>query len=125
MKKVALIVLFGMVAYAHAEPAKMAQIEYIKGFIAGATLTDETIVKRLELSDTEWSSFEERAFRTRLGRRDRSQPATYYAEFCIPATKKLDVIANEVLQSIGAKTLKAEAVYQSLKALYPCVPVKQ
>lgn len=125
MKKRVLCIALFCLANAGAAAAKDEGKEYIKGFIAGATLTDETIVRRLELSDTEWSSFEERAFRTRLGRRDRSQPATYYAEFCLPASKSVDTIASEVLDSIKEKPLKPDVVYKALKTLYPCAAVAQ
>lgn len=93
---------------------------FVEGFVSGATVTDEAIVKRLEMSGKEWSSFEERAFRTRLGRRDRAQPATYYADFCLPTNAKLDKVTSRLLTDIGDAKVDAMSVYAALKRLYPC-----
>lgn len=98
---------------------------FVKGFIHGAMITDETIVTRLEISDKELSAFEERAFRTRLGLRDRTQPATYYAGFCLPTSVNLNTVAAAILKDIGDKTVDGTSVYSAVKNLYPCSSVKE
>lgn len=100
---------------------------YIAGFLAGAELTDNAIIKQFDTSieNEEPSDFFKRAFKTRVGERQTTVPATYYAGFCLPENTSekviIDAILKEVGNSNGNQTLeKASAVYLALRNLYPC-----
>lgn len=100
---------------------------YIAGFLAGAQLTDSAIIKRFDNQNEneEPSDFFKRAFKTRVGERQTSVPATYYAGFCIPEKTEEQAIINAILEEVenadSSKNLeKASSVYLALRNLFPC-----
>lgn len=100
---------------------------YIAGFLAGAQLTDNAIVKQFDSNtdNEEPSDFFKRAFKTRVGKRQSTVPATYYAGFCLPENTSeeiiIDAILTEVKNASSSQDLeKASAVYLALRNLYPC-----
>ena len=96
---------------------------YVAGFLDGALLTDTAIIDSLTRSRAEWSTFMERAYRTRVGTL-RAPPPTYLADFCLPPNADVDEVASHVSNALGehldpAKSLQ-QAVYSTIKSLYPC-----
>ena len=100
---------------------------YVAGFLAGAELTDRVIMKKFDtyIETEERSDFFKRAFKTRVGERQTTLPATYYAGFCIPEEisekNVIDAILEEIESTNSSKDLqKSSAVYLALRNLYPC-----
>ncbi len=99
--------------------------DYIKGFLAGADLTDTEIINRFRSASThERSDFLKRAFKTRVGDRN-ALPATYYAGFCIPESLSLQTVVSDLqtqlanAPSSNANT-DADLLYSTLRKHYPC-----
>ncbi|MGB0468178.1 MAG: Rap1a/Tai family immunity protein [Pontibacterium sp.] len=100
---------------------------YIAGFLAGAQLTDNEIIRHFDaanISDPP-SDFLIRAFKTRVGERPATVPATYYAGFCLPENMVHDDVVEDILKKMGQSTNntrvnKANMVFQTLRAQYPC-----
>ena len=92
---------------------------YILGFLEGALLTDAAIIKEIQ---EQRSSFEDRAFKTRL--RNSNLPPTYFAKFCLPESLDKDKIVFDVLQDFkkeGSETQEADSkIYKILKNNYKC-----
>lgn len=100
---------------------------YIAGFLAGAQLTDTEIIRRFNAANEggQPSSFFERAFKTRVGERPSTLPATYYAGFCVPENTANDDVINSILGEITQKSTsvdldKAQSVFRALRNQYPC-----
>lgn len=91
---------------------------FIKGFIQGALLTDTAIIKSIERNR---SSFSERAFRNRVGKKE---PPTALAGFCLPEGRSILEIAETTLDHVKDAERNsfelARRVYDSLKIDYPC-----
>lgn len=100
--------------------------DFIAGFLAGAQITDDAIIKRLDSEGEQRSDFFERAFKTRVGDRAKPVPATYYAGFCIPDEEAVSTVVTHVKQEIGRMTQEegvpnnADLVYKALRSRYPC-----
>ena len=100
---------------------------YVAGFLAGAQLTDNVIIKRLDTynENKEPSDFFKRAFKTRLGIRPAKVPATYYAGYCLPEDTSEKIVITAVLNEIESADSsnhldRASTVYLALRNLYPC-----
>lgn len=103
------------------------QKAYIAGFLAGAQLSDSEIIRRFDDAsrNEQPSSFFERAFKTRVGERSSSVPATYYAGFCLPD----DIVDEEVIKTIMDEVRqtdtdsaegKASVVFKAIQTKFPC-----
>ena len=108
------------------DPVKTAECNaYISGFLNGALLTDSTIVKHVTAQDKTYSSFTERAYRTRVGSTRQELPATYLADFCLPADREVSSITMELAARLvlneGKSDAMAEALYEQIQTDYPCV----
>jgi len=108
-----------------ADPMATARCQaYISGFLEGALLTDNTIVEHVTARDKTYSSFSERAFRTRVGTPRDKLPDTYMADFCLPADSNVESVVTELAARLAVTDAKqatmAEAVYDRIKADYPC-----
>ncbi len=102
---------------------------YVAGFLAGAQLTDNVIIKQFDsyIENDEPSDFFKRAFKTRVGggKPKAVVPATFYAGFCLPENTAeetvIDAIIKEVESADSSQNLeKSSAVYLALRNLYPC-----
>lgn len=107
------------------DPIKTARCDaYISGFLNGALLTDSAIVEHVTARDKTYSSFTERAYRTRVGSSREQLPATYMADFCLPAGKEVSSITMELAARLvaneGKQEVMAEALYEQIQADYPC-----
>ncbi|WP_395375220.1 Rap1a/Tai family immunity protein [Marinicella sp. W31] len=99
--------------------------EYINGFIDGAILTDSAIIDTLSSrSETEGSDFFKRAYKTRLGSRGKTPPATYFAKFCLPENGDRHEIVRSLVHALDGeafmKTPFRELLYDALKKTYVC-----
>lgn len=96
---------------------------YIAGFLAGAQLTDNEIIRRLDdgKPDEKYSDFFQRAFDTRVGSAREKLPATFYAGFCLPDNAvSADVIAR-IYDSLGQPAPdKAAQIFEAVRTQYPC-----
>lgn len=99
--------------------------QYVKGFIDGALVTDNSIVENLtkDYEGQGQSEFFQRAFKTRVGSRYQMLPATYYAGFCFPENEELEVTAAKVSKGYCSSdnvALNSEAIFTYLQSHYPC-----
>jgi len=97
---------------------------YIQGFLAGARSTITVTTTSPGESIDQWSSFAERAYRTRVSSLSDSRQATDVNQFCLPDDESLDQVIEVLLKSMSSPVetidiLKARFVHV-LKAKYPC-----
>ena len=97
---------------------------YIQGFLAGARSTITVTTTSPGESIDQWSSFAERAYRTRVSSLSDSRQATAVNKFCLPDDESLDQVIEVLLKSMSSPVetidiLKARFVHV-LKAKYPC-----
>ena len=109
----------------HTETDAIFCIRYIQGFIDGAIATDEKVAQNVEVELSQKETFTERAFRTRVSERERTDP-TYYADFCLGSPVPLHDVVDEVVQVLQNKHIASRypdarsAVYGVLLKAYPC-----
>ncbi|WP_223787763.1 hypothetical protein [Marinicella meishanensis] len=98
--------------------------EYINGFIDGAVLTDSAIIENLTKEEKQFSSFFERAYKTRVGNTRKPIPPTYFAKFCLPEEQSRKVIIENLIHELDAKIIKQQSfkqtLYDTLKRVYSC-----
>ena len=120
-----LLLVSCQVLAAQSEPASSNPcVFYIQGLLAGIRTTN--IVSDTSHSEVneQWTSFIERAYRTRVGSQAKSRQPTPLNLICLPddesLTQVIDVLSNSL--SLPAETidiLKVRVV-QVLRAEYPC-----
>ncbi len=98
---------------------------YIGGFLDGAVATDARVAENvLDEIDRE-ESISERAIRTRVHGRLRSQGSSYYAEFCIGDPVPIVSVIGHVIEELKSRASLADItarsiVYASVREYYPC-----
>ncbi len=99
---------------------------YIKGFLAGAQLSDREIISRLDADKNKQpSGFFKRAYKTRVGERKPSIPATFFAGFCLPDDTISEKVVDNILAELSlnhsmSDTEKANAVFKAIQKKLPC-----
>lgn len=93
--------------------------QYIQGFLQGALITDDAIIKNIESSQFE-SRFANRAYRTRVGNTRDSIPATQYAGFCLPNNE----IIHEVVINLLLDMQKSLHNHQEVEIVLPALLFK-
>lgn len=102
--------------------------QYIRGFLQGAVITDTVIMEQVDKSAFK-SSYENRAYRTRVGIERTKTPATLFAGFCLPDDNVTHEVVLELLQRVQEHFKAAEEIpsdplsehlYALLKQGYPC-----
>ena len=98
--------------------------EYINGFIDGAVITDSAIIENITKEKKELSSFFQRAYKTRVGSKDKAIPPTYYAKFCLPDDQPRKMIVEELIHQLDSEVLNKQSIkqtlYETLKRVYAC-----
>ncbi len=98
--------------------------EYISGFIDGAIITDNAIIENISKEKKEFSSFFNRAYKTRVGTTRKQVPATYYANFCLPEDQSRKMIIEELIHQLDAEIINKQTfkqtLYDTLKRVYKC-----
>jgi len=100
--------------------------EYINGFIDGAILTDTAIIQNIKKEKKEFSSFFDRALKTRTSdaRQQKKVPATYFAKFCLPEDESKQEIILNLVHSLNKDKLKSQTfkmtLYETMKRVYKC-----
>jgi hypothetical protein len=98
--------------------------EYISGFIDGAVITDSAIIENLTKEKKELSSFFQRAYKTRVGSREKTIPPTYYAKFCLPEHQSRKIIIEDLIHHLDPDVLNKQSfkqtLYDTLKRVYAC-----
>ena len=94
---------------------------FVYGFIEGALLTDEAIMKASEKTQPN-SKFMQRVYDTRLSTKT-DVPYTYYADFCLPSTQSKEFVIQSVIEALDAQSLEPNGlnVYNALKHRFPCL----
>jgi len=100
---------------------------FIQGFIEGMRITDTVNLEPHSDVDSQWSSFTERAYRTRIRNKGNLKEHIRLNYFCLPNDESLDQVikilskpltdtteATEISESLNEK------IFQKLKAEYPC-----
>lgn len=101
-------------------------VRYIQGFIDGAVVTDERVTSNIAAEIDRDETFAERAIRTRLGSRLRTNGASVYAEFCLGEPVPLREVVATVIADLsnreytGGQLLARDVVYATLRRSYPC-----
>ncbi|BDX08588.1 hypothetical protein [Planctobacterium marinum] len=102
--------------------------QYIRGFLQGAVITDTVIMEQVDKSAFK-SSYENRAYRTRVGMERTKTPATLYAGFCLPDDNVTHEVVLHLLKSVQDNFKAADEIpgnplsehlYALLKQSYPC-----
>ena len=98
--------------------------EYINGFIDGAVLTDSAIIENLTKEEKQFSSFFERAYKTRVGNTRKTVPATYFAKFCLPEEQSRKQIIENLIHELDVAVIQQQSfkqtLYDTLKRVYSC-----
>ncbi len=98
--------------------------EYINGFIDGAILTDTAIIENITKEEKEFSTFFQRAYKTRVGQQNRTIPPTYFAKFCLPEETSRKTIIENLIHQLNAELLTKQSfkqtLYETLKRVYSC-----
>ncbi len=98
--------------------------EYINGFIDGAVITDRAIIENITKEKQEFSSFFQRAYKTRVGGNRGTLPVTYYAKFCLPEETSRKVVIEQLIHELDANIISKQAfkqtLYETLKRVYSC-----
>jgi hypothetical protein len=98
--------------------------QYVKGFLDGALLSDEQIIKNI--GEDESSGFFDRAYKTRVGkiRAGAKVPNTFLADFCLPETNATNEVVMHVLEALKKIKVKSEMteqmIYENIKREFPC-----
>lgn len=105
-------------------PEDSVCFEYINGFIDGAIITDEAIIENITKERKEFSSFFNRAYKTRVGYTRKERPATYYANFCLPEDQTRKMVIEELIHQIDSEVINKQTfrttLYDTIKRVYPC-----
>lgn len=105
-------------------PEDSVCFEYINGFIDGAVLTDTAIIENITKEDKEFSTFFQRAYKTRVGKPKRTIPPTYFAKFCLPEETSRKMIIENLIHELDADVLNKQSfkqtLYDTLKRVYSC-----
>lgn len=105
-------------------PEDSVCFEYINGFIDGAVITDTAIIENITKEKQELSSFFQRAYKTRVGSRNKTIPPTYYAKFCLPDDQPRKTIVEELIHQLDSDVLTKQSfkqtLYETLKRVYAC-----
>lgn len=119
--------LFGACDHFKKEPSSLIGYNcysFVSGFIDGALLTDAAIVTTLADEKQKDSEFFNRAYRTRIGELGKNAPATYLAEFCLPAKLDRQALVEQIVTLMPATQPQgqsfAETLYMSIKKQFPC-----
>ena len=99
---------------AQPEPTKSnACVYYIQGFLAGANFADTVDATLSGIANNQWSSFLERAYRTRVGDKPGSKQPGH---FCLPDNESLSQVINvlsrplsspvETIEMLGARIFR-------------------
>ena len=98
--------------------------QYVKGFLDGALLSDEQIMKNI--GEDESSDFFDRAYKTRVGkvRAGANVPNTFLADFCLPDANATNEVVMQVLEALKKVKVKSEMteqmIYENIKREFPC-----
>ncbi len=143
MRLVVFLILNISVAQVHAENAEEALVkscsqlidsdtipedsvcyEYINGFIDGAVITDRAIIENISKEKQEFSSFFQRAYKTRVGGKRDTLPVTYFAKFCLPEETSRKVVVEQLIHELDANIISKQAfkqtLYETIKRVYNC-----
>tara|TARA_R110002110_G_scaffold415561_1_gene650782 strand:- start:83025 stop:83501 length:477 start_codon:yes stop_codon:yes gene_type:complete len=102
---------------------------YIEGFLDGALVTDTAIVNNISSGKggAEASDFMTRAYQTRVGSSRGVLPATYLAEFCLPADLPRSSLVERLAKLLAShrfdtakRETVADALYDEIKRSFPC-----
>jgi hypothetical protein len=107
---------------AQPEPTKSnACVYYIQGFLAGANFADTVNATPSGIANNQWSSFLERAYRTRVGDKPGSKQPRH---FCLPDDESLSQVINVLSRPLSSPVETIEMlsarIIQVLKSEYPC-----
>lgn len=98
--------------------------EYISGFIDGAIITDTAIIENITKEKKEFSSFFQRAYKTRVGKQRKTVPPTYYANFCLPEDQSRKMVIEELIHQLDSNIINKQSfkktLYDTLKRVYKC-----
>ncbi len=98
--------------------------EYISGFIDGAIITDSAIIENITKEKKEFSSFFQRAYKTRVGGKRKPVPPTYYANFCLPEDQSRKMVIEELIHQLDSEIINKQSfkqtLYETLKRVYKC-----
>ncbi len=100
---------------------------YIQGFIAGMRVTDTINSEPHSEVDSQWSSFMERAYRTRVSSKETPKQPLRLNYFCLPNDEPFKQVLNAlskplqtIPESIRTEIVLEEKLFQRLKETYPC-----
>lgn len=100
---------------------------YIQGFIAGMRVTDTVNTKPHSEVDSQWSSFMERAYRTRVSNKGNPTHPIRLNYFCLPNDEPLEPMLKalskpilSIANSEQSVTVLEEKFFHKLQEKYPC-----